>query len=58
MMQYKGYIAHVGYDHDDRCFSGLVLNITDIIHFEGETVEELAKNQPKWVDQLKLYMTT
>ena len=41
MMEYKGYLADPKYYPEDGCFSGVVLNISDTIHFEGKTVEDL-----------------
>ena len=40
-MEYKGYIAVVQYEGDDKTFSGVVRCTRDLISFEGETVEEL-----------------
>ena len=41
MMQYKGYQAHIEYDDDARVFHGEVLNLKDVITFEGTCVEDL-----------------
>jgi|GEM_PF-4921038 len=41
MMEYKGYSAKVEFDNDDNIFHGGVINLRDVITFEGETVEEL-----------------
>lgn len=40
-MKYKGYTGSVEYDPDDRLFHGSVDAITDIIAFQGESVEVL-----------------
>jgi predicted HicB family RNase H-like nuclease len=40
-MRYKGYTGSVEYDPDDRLFHGSVDAITDIIAFEGDSVEAL-----------------
>ncbi len=41
MMEYKGYFAKVEfYDHAD-IFHGEVINLRDVITFEGETVKEI-----------------
>jgi predicted HicB family RNase H-like nuclease len=40
-MEYKGYFARVEFDEDADLFHGEVLNLRDVITFEGETVEEL-----------------
>ncbi len=41
MMEYKGYFAKVEFDDKANIFHGKVINLRDVITFEGETVEEL-----------------
>ena len=41
MMEYKGYSAKVEFDSDASIFHGEVINLRDVITFEGETVKEL-----------------
>jgi predicted HicB family RNase H-like nuclease len=41
MMEYKGYIGHVEFDDEAGIFHGEVINLRDVITFQGETVEEL-----------------
>ena len=41
MMEYKGYFAKVKFDDDDNIFHGEIINLRDVITFEGETVVEL-----------------
>ncbi len=41
MMEYKGYFAKVEYDDDAGIFHGEVINLRDVITFEGETVNGL-----------------
>jgi len=41
MMEYKGYSAKVEFDSDANVFHGEVINLRDVITFEGETVKEL-----------------
>ena len=43
MMEYKGYIAKVEFDDGAGVFHGEVLNLRDVITFEGKTVAELRK---------------
>ncbi|MCA2630655.1 MAG: hypothetical protein IM503_18145 [Microcystis sp. M069S2] len=45
MMQYKGYEAVIEYDESDRLFFGRVINIEDIIVFDGLSVDELVEHQ-------------
>ena len=41
MMEYKGYFAKVEFDDDANIFHGEVINLRDVITFEGESVNEL-----------------
>lgn len=38
---YNGYFAKVRYEPDDKVFHGTVINISDMIHFESESVDGL-----------------
>ena len=41
MMKYKGYLARIEYDEEDRIFVGHLAGIQDIVGFHGITVNEL-----------------
>jgi predicted HicB family RNase H-like nuclease len=43
MMEYKGYFSKVEFDDEAGVFHGEVLNLRDVITFEGETVKEIRK---------------
>ena len=43
MMEYRGYVAKVECDDGAGVFHGEVLNLRDVITFEGKTVAELRK---------------
>jgi len=43
MMEYKGYIGKVEFDSEAEVFHGEVINIRDVITFEGDSVEELKR---------------
>ncbi|MEW6619768.1 MAG: type II toxin-antitoxin system HicB family antitoxin [bacterium] len=43
MMEYKGYLGQVEFDSESNIFHGEVINIRDVITFQGKTVEELRK---------------
>ncbi len=49
-MEYRGYIGKVEYDEDAEVFHGEVINLRDVITYEGETVEELKKAFTESVD--------
>jgi len=40
-MKYKGYVARIEYDEEDRIFVGRLAGIDDIVSFHGTTVDEL-----------------
>ena len=40
-MEYKGYLAHIQFDEGANVFHGEVINIRDVITFQGKTVSEL-----------------
>ena len=41
MMEYKGYLAQVEFDDEASLFHGEVINIRDVITFQGQSVDEL-----------------
>src|SRR4030042_3586677 len=43
MLKYKGYTGHVEYDDEARIFHGEVLDLKDVITFQGKNVEELER---------------
>lgn len=40
-MEYKGYQGKVDFDEEAEIFHGEVINVKDVITFEGKSVEEL-----------------
>lgn len=40
MLSYKGYTGHVEYDDEAGIFHGEVLDLRDVITFQGRSVEE------------------
>ena len=49
-MEYKGYIGKVEFDDEAGVFHGEVINLRDVITFQGETVEELRQAFRESVD--------
>ncbi len=41
MMTYKGYLAQIVFDEQANFFHGEVVNIRDVVTFQGQSVEEL-----------------
>lgn len=40
-MEYKGYVARIEFDESANTFHGEVLNLRDVITFQGDSVDEL-----------------
>ena len=53
MMEHKGYMAQIEYDDDARVFHGEVINLKDVITFEGTCVEDLRQ---AFVDSVEDYL--
>src|SRR5271168_5087894 len=50
-MEYKGYTAGpIDFDPEDGTFSGVVLGLKDVIHFEGGTAADLRESFEGGVD--------
>jgi len=49
-MEYKGYLGLVEYDDEAGIFHGEVINLRDVITFQGETVQELRRAFQESVD--------
>ena len=49
-MKYKGYEAVVSFDDEDELFHGEVIDIRDVITFQGTNVDELKKAFMESVD--------
>ncbi|MGC8492850.1 MAG: type II toxin-antitoxin system HicB family antitoxin [Syntrophobacteraceae bacterium] len=43
MLTYKGYTGHVEYDDAAAIFHGKVLDLKDVIAFQGKSVEEIER---------------
>ena len=50
IMKYKGYIARIEFDDEDRIFVGHLAGIKDIVGFHGTTVDELEEAFHSTVD--------
>ena len=50
MMEYKGYIGKVEFDDEAGILHGEVINIRDVITFEGTSVVEMQKTFRESVD--------
>lgn len=50
MMEYKGYQGEVEYDSQASVFHGELINIRDVVTFEGRSVDELEQAFRESVD--------
>lgn len=50
-MRYKEYEAIVEFDHEDRLFTGRVINTRDVIAFDGASVDELEQSFHQAIDE-------
>jgi predicted HicB family RNase H-like nuclease len=50
-LEYKGYIGVIEYDDDAEIFHGEVINLRDVITFQGESVHELRQALRDSVDE-------
>lgn len=50
MLKYKGYTGNVNFDADDKIFHGRIVGTTDVIGFEGASVDELESDFHEAVD--------
>ena len=41
MMKHKGFIGSVEYSANDECFFGKLIGTSDLVTFEGDSVESL-----------------
>ena len=55
MMEYKGYFAKVEFDDETDIFHGEVINLRDVVTFQGQTVDELHKALTDSIDDYLEY---
>lgn len=56
-MEYKGFIGIVEFDDEAGLFHGEVINLRDVITFQGESVQELQEAlQDSVEDYLEFYL--
>ena len=53
MLEYKGYVGKVEYDHEAEIFHGEVLDTRDVITFQGDSVKSL---QMAFADSVEDYL--
>lgn len=53
MLKYKDYIGHIEFDEEAEIFHGEILNIRDVITFQGESVKELKQ---AFIDSIEDYL--
>ncbi len=53
-MEYKGYLAHIAFDAQANLFHGEVINIRDVVTFQGHSVDELRQ---AFIDSIEDYLS-
>ncbi len=53
MLNYKGYVGNVEFDDEANIFHGEVINIKDVVTFQGESVSELRR---AFIDSVEDYL--
>ena len=43
-LEYKGYIGRFSYEEGDENIHGSVLNLRDVIHFQGKSLDQLRQS--------------
>jgi len=51
MLKYKGYTGYVEFDDEAGVFHGEVLDLRDVVTFQGKTVEEIKKAFRESIDE-------
>lgn len=49
-VEYKGYVGSIEYSFEDNIYYGSLLNIKDLVVYEGDTIEELYKYYQETID--------
>lgn len=50
MLKYSGYVGSVEYDERDKIWHGRVLGVSDVISYEGATIDDLEEDFMDAVD--------
>lgn len=58
MLEYKGYVAKAAFDEEAEIFYGEVVNIRDVVTFQGSSVKELKKAFKGSVDDYLAFCQT
>lgn len=52
MLKYKDFYGSVDYSASDECFFGKIIGTTDLVTFEGESVDNLKKAFAEAVEEI------
>lgn len=58
MMEYKGYVGKIEFDDEADIFHGEVLDIRDVVTFQGKSVKELKKAFHESIDDYLVFCKT
>jgi predicted HicB family RNase H-like nuclease len=57
LLKYKGYLGEFEYDPDAEIFHGRVININDVVTFQGTSVDELKASLTDSVEDYLAFCT-
>jgi len=55
VLKHGPYRGSIEFSHDDNIFHGRVLNITDMVTYEGESLDALEKDFKESVDEYLVF---
>jgi len=50
-MEYEGYVARIDINEEDDSLHGFVINISDVVNFEGRNMNELRREFAKSMEE-------
>lgn len=56
--EYKGFKGHFSYHAGDLAFHGIVVDLHDVVHFQGRSMQELRKSFQESVDDYLQWLET
>ena len=57
LLQYKSYLGFIRYDDEEEVFRGRVIDIKDMVTFQGSSVEEIRREFQESIDDYVEFCT-
>ena len=55
-LEHKGFVGRFSYKEGDRAYHGTVVGLRDVVHFQGESLDELRQSFRDSVDDYLLWL--